>query len=651
MNDQAKQQARLYLTDYVESITDHSQKGNKKGYICPLCFSGTGKNKTGAFSINKDKVHWKCFSCGEGGDIFDLIEKHENVSKSEAFKQAGELSGVNLELETNQFQERDDYQIHIKEWEEVSDQVTDYTEFYNQAKKNLNKTDYLEKRGISLETAEKFNIGFANNWKTEEAPATAVGQPMLIIPFDDTHYITRSTTDGTKNIFKQQVKGTDTTKFPIFNEKVLNEETQVPIFVTEGVFDALSLIELGHTAIALGGTSNNRLIDILKDISLERPLILALDNDNSGIDAQKRLATKLNEIETDYVISNLCLNDIKDVNEMLLKHKEEFNERINKVISEAKTDREKYLSTSTDNYVQDFINSISESVGTEYISTGFSNLDDLLDGGFYEGLIILGAISSLGKTTLATQIADYVAQAGTDVIIFSLEMARSEIMAKSFSRGTALAVLENKKKWGSMKNAKTVRGITTYKRYEKYNNIEKELIEYSINSYSKYANHIHIVEGLGNIGVSEIRSIVEKHFKYKETKPLILVDYLQILAPHNERATDKQNTDKAVLELKRISRDFKIPVLAISSFNRANYSESVSMSAFKESGAIEYSSDILIGLQLEGTGTQDFDVDKAKSQEPRKIELKILKNRNGKTGTSTKFDYYPMFNLFKAGRE
>ena len=68
--------------------------------------------------------------------------------------------------------------------------------------------------------------------------------------------------------------------------------------------------------------------------------------------------------------------------------------------------------------------------------------------------------------------------------------------------------------------------------------------------------------------------------------PLVIVDYLQIVAPYNERATDKQNMDKAVLELKRISRDFKLPVIAVSSLNRMSYGQRISMEAFKESGAI-----------------------------------------------------------------
>ena len=105
--------------------------------------------------------------------------------------------------------------------------------------------------------------------------------------------------------------------------------------------------------------------------------------------------------------------------------------------------------------------------------------------------------------------------------------------------------------------------------------------------------------------------------------------------------------DKGVLELKRISRDFKTPVIGISSLNRANYSTPISMEALKETGGLEYGSDIVIGLQLKGTGSKNFDVNEAKKKNPREIELVILKNRNGSTGDKITFNYYPLFNYFE----
>ena len=147
--------------------------------------------------------------------------------------------------------------------------------------------------------------------------------------------------------------------------------------------------------------------------------------------------------------------------------------------------------------------------------------------------------------------------------------------------------------------------------------------------------------------MTEIAERVNKYVYYSGNKPLVIIDYLQLLAPVDPHFTDKQNTDKNVLELKRLSRELEIPIIAISSLNRANYNEPISMAAFKESGAIEYSSDVLLGLQLAGAGEKDFDVDMAKSQEPRQIELKILKNRRGKTGDSINFEYYASRQFFR----
>lgn len=186
------------------------------------------------------------------------------------------------------------------------------------------------------------------------------------------------------------------------------------------------------------------------------------------------------------------------------------------------------------------------------------------------------------------QIADHIAQTGQDILIFSLDMARTEIIAKSISRHIIEQVFTNN---GNIRNAKTSRGITAKKRYENYSDTEKNLINKAISNYGQYAKHIFIHEGIGEISAKQIREAVEQHISFTGNTPIVIIDYLQILAPYNDRATDKQNIDKAVIKLKRISRGYKTPVVAISSFNRANYRETVGMASFKESGTIEYLSD------------------------------------------------------------
>lgn len=641
---EAREQLKGQLRAYVESITKRSKGANM--YVCPLCGSGTGNHSTGAFSI-KDGTSWKCFSCNEGGDIFDLIGKYESIADhSEQLKRAGELFGITIDSYRATAQEDfREYQNQPKteQYTHKSIHTADYTQFFLKANKDIEKTSYH--RGISLETLNRFKIGYVENWRHPKAP-NAPASPRLIIPTSKESYLARDTRENIPEEQKPYSKS-KVGSIHIFNAKALQTATK-PIFIVEGELDALSIIEVGGEAVALGTTTKVKsLLELLKTTKPEQPLIISLDNDEAGEKAYKELSEGLQGLSIPFYRLNPA-GEHKDANEALQNDREALKQAVEEaehIQDEAEqAQREAYLNTSTAYYLQSFIDGIADSVNTPYIPTGFKRLDAVLDGGLYEGLYIVGAISSLGKTTLITQITDQIAQAGQDVLIFSLEMARTEIMAKSISRHTLQQVLNN---GGDIRNAKTTRGITTGKRYESYSKAERELINGAIVAYSQYANHIYISEGIGDIGVEQIRETVKQHILFTGNTPVVVIDYLQILAPYSERATDKQNTDKAVMELKRISRDYKTPVIGISSFNRANYSVAVSMEAFKESGAIEYSSDVLLGLQLKGAGEKNFDANEAKKKSPREIELVILKNRNGSTGDKLGYKYYPLFNYFE----
>lgn len=298
---------------------------------------------------------------------------------------------------------------------------------------------------------------------------------------------------------------------------------------------------------------------------------------------------------------------------------------------------------SAPSFVTSMRNQIRESAGKDHFPTGFPSVDKALDGGLHEGLYVIGAISSLGKTTFSLQVADNIAKEGHDVLVFSLEMARTELIAKSVSRNTYKICVEDSI---NHSNAKTARGIMSGSRYESYSKTELKLIDDAFNRYEKEAQHLYIHEGMGDVGVTQVRETVEKHIKETGNHPVVFIDYLQILAPSSEHTSDKQNTDKSVLELKKISRDFKIPVFAISSFNRTSYAKEVTMSSFKESGAVEYSADVLLGLDLHGVGQKGFDEREAKRENPRKIDFKVLKNRNGDLVDDIPLLLKPQFNMF-----
>lgn len=624
------------LTEYVERITEHTTKGNKKAYNCPICHSGKGENGTGAFNINpKDTTSWRCFSCGNSGDIFNLIGLVRDLETfNQQLQYACEFFNIDfnsndIELSQKEFK-KDDFKNAMKV-PNGTNKKENYFNYFKECNKQLAEflKDKKEYRGISLETLNKFTIGYDKE------------KDSIVIPTKIYSYSLRSITG--KRIQKV------TASNPI-NLKCLSQDLDVPIFVVEGEIDALSLEEIGHKAVGLGSTTNyNKLIEKLSKIGkLKKPLIIALDNDDAGRKATLSLTNTLKDMKIDYVVSM----DIpyKDPNEFLQADRESFEKWAKETVKSAKTEKERYLDTSARANLQDFINDIENSLNTPCIKTGFENLDSALGGGLYEGLYIIGAISSLGKTTLTLQIADQIAQNGTDVLFFSLEMARSEIMAKTISRTSFEIYLTDDTNAISESDAKSILGITDYNRYSKYSDTERKLIADSIKDYEKYAGNIYIQEGIGNIGVEQIRETVEKHVRFTGKTPIVIVDYLQILAPYNERATDKQNTDKAVMELKRISRDFKTVVFGISSFNRDNYNKAVSMQSFKESGAIEYSSDVLLGLQFKGVESNNFDFNSAKNKNPREIELIVLKNRKGQTGNKVNFNFFPIFNYFEESK-
>ena len=658
-----KEQLRERLREYVESVTERSRAGGVNMYCCPLCGSGTRQGGDGAFSI-KDGVTWRCFSCGEGGDLFELIGKIENTDDfNQKFKIAREFFGISEDgegatISAQALTESARKKAELAKQRQASTAETPQAaepakvggspDFFLQAHKNIDETDYWRKRGFSEGTMNRFGVGYVEEWRHPKAQG-APTSPRLIIPTGGSSYLARDTRPELTEV-QQKYSKAKVGEIQIFNKEAL-QTADKPIFIVEGEIDALSIIEAGGEAVGLGSTSMmSKFLSLVEEQKPTQPLILALDNDERGQKASRELVKGLGMLGVPFISFN-PYGDYKDANEALQRDRAAFIRAVSKgesfeSLQEAPGQEAKgeYKRKPAGYYLQDFLGEIAESINTPCICTGFDLLDDVLDGGLYEGLYFIGAISSLGKTTLALQIADQVAKTGADVLIFSLEMARSELMSKSISRLTCQIA---NKTGGNMSNAKTARGITAGHRYKAYSREEIQLINSAVKAYGEYADNIYIIEGLGDIGYEQVREAIEEHIFFTGKSPLVIIDYLQILAPHDVRASDKQATDKNVLELKRISRDFKIPIIGVSSFNRENYKNAVTMAAFKESGAIEYGSDVLMGLQLEGAGTKDFDVEAAKKANPRRVELVILKNRNGRTGDMVRYEYYPPFNLFK----
>ena len=177
--------------------------------------------------------------------------------------------------------------------------------------------------------------------------------------------------------------------------------------------------------------------------------------------------------------------------------------------------------------------------------------------------------------------------------------------------------------------------------------------------YSAYANNVYVVENTFSATMSSIEKDVETFINEKKQKPVIIIDYLQVIQPPEEsNKTAKDLVDIHISRLKKLQAKYKLVIMVVSSFNRQNYLTQVDFESFKESGGIEYSADVVWGLQLEVLHDKLFNstakinekrqkIKEAKAANPRRVELVCLKNRFGVSSYTCNFEYFPQFDLFR----
>lgn len=275
----------------------------------------------------------------------------------------------------------------------------------------------------------------------------------------------------------------------------------------------------------------------------------------------------------------------------------------------------------------------------KYRKTGFSNMDKII-GCLYPGLYVIGAISSLGKTTFVHQLGDQLAKAGDHVLYFSLEQSRFEMITKGISRITA------------QENIKTAVSAIDIRQ-----GIFTDAVRRAADIYAGFAENERIIECDFNMTIKTITQTVESYVRRFGVSPVVIVDYLQIIQPQGKQST-RDAVDGNVKALKKLQSEYDLVLMVISSLNRQNYLMPIDFESFKESGGIEYTADVIWGLQLQVMNSDIFNrreslkekresVKEAKRANPRKIELVCLKNRYGVSSYNCGFDYYANFDYFK----
>lgn len=263
------------------------------------------------------------------------------------------------------------------------------------------------------------------------------------------------------------------------------------------------------------------------------------------------------------------------------------------------------------------------------IPTGFKSLDDILGGFQKSDLIIIAARPSVGKTALALDIARRTAiDHNTPVGIFSLEMSADQLVDR---------IVAAQSRTDSSLIRKGVRAQAGTWREDVFQNIRDALDVLS-------RTPIFIDDQAGNT-IMKMRSAARK-LKIEKGLKLLVVDYLQLMAPSTARASDNmvQQVTEISRSLKHLARELNIPVVALSQLSRAVETRGgkPKLSDLRDSGSIEQDADLVMFIHADQDDLRD---ESGKIKDIQRKELIIAKHRNGPLGVAT-LDYHTRFNTF-----
>lgn len=250
------------------------------------------------------------------------------------------------------------------------------------------------------------------------------------------------------------------------------------------------------------------------------------------------------------------------------------------------------------------------------VPTGFTDMDKLLGGGLQRSdMVVVAARPSLGKSTLAFNIARHAAGAGFTVGIFSLEMSREQI-------GIRLLASE-----ASVDSYRLRLGLLSESE-------ERRLLD-AIGMLSDLPIYIDD---------TPVQTIVEMRGKARRLQAehgldLLLVDYLQLIGGTGRTDNRVQEMGEISRSLKGLARDLDIPVLACSQLSRAveqRPSHRPLLSDLRESGSIEQDADVVAFIYREDVYITREEWEKRNPSDPYPqniAEIIVAKHRNGPVGT------------------
>jgi DNA primase len=147
----AEIKSKLPVVDVVGETVVLKRAGSAYKGLCPF-----HAEKTPSFVVTPDRESWRCFGCGEGGDIFTFLMRRDGIDFREALSRLAEKAGVELSAQTAK---EDRHRRRLREALEAA--IAWYREVLLQANQAAKARAYLDERGLTAETLERFGIGYA----------------------------------------------------------------------------------------------------------------------------------------------------------------------------------------------------------------------------------------------------------------------------------------------------------------------------------------------------------------------------------------------------------------------------------------------------------------------------------------------------------
>jgi replicative DNA helicase len=241
------------------------------------------------------------------------------------------------------------------------------------------------------------------------------------------------------------------------------------------------------------------------------------------------------------------------------------------------------------------------------VPTGYEDLDKLTAGLQPSDLIIVAGRPSMGKTAFSLNIAANAAFAGVGVAVFSLEMAKEQLVLRMLCSEARV------------NNSKVRSGYLAERDFPKLANAAGRLHEALI-----------YIDDTPAISILELRAKARRLVRDRTKKVgLIVIDYLQLMRGMGGASNREQEISEISRSLKALAKELAVPVIAISQLNRRvedRGDRRPMMSDLRESGAIEQDADVIMFIYRDEVYNQN-------SEEKGKAEIIVAKQRNGPIDT------------------